>query len=174
MDDRERPIGSIEYSRLPIRFMKLGDTTLETPWGEGLIRNAKTGVTIVLDGRELCVMGGSIAKGGFGLITPKGVRIMFSPVFGRRNDIEFSDGNGYISVNEEVGRLPAPPSGSPLPLSRKEVRQMPKDQRPTSIETLDYVQYRIKAGGTLPVPQQDLVAALAMFASYSCLIREVP
>lgn len=98
----------------------------------------------------------------------------FRLVGGRRSDIEYADDKGFISVAEEEGRLNAPPAGRPLPLTPNEIKALPWDQRPRSTETLEYIQYRIKTSGVLPVPQDDLVAALTMFASFGRLVSEIP
>lgn len=173
LDERERITGRIEYDKLEVRFMKIGDSVLRTPWGEGTV-GWKDGMRITLRGRELFVMSGSLLKKGFQLTSPLGVTLTFHPVRSRRNDIEYSDGRGYIAVIEEKGRLTTPPPGRPLSMTTQELKALPKDRRPSSVESLEYVQYRIKVSGSLPVPQEDLVAALAMFASFGCLIEEIP
>lgn len=173
LDERERITGQLAFDKLEIRFMKVGDSVVRTPWGEGTI-GWKDGMRITLRGRELFVMSGSLLKKGFQLTSQLGVTLTFHQVRGRRNDIEYSDEKGYVAVLEEKGRLTAPPPGRPLPLTAQELKALPKDQRPRSVESLDYVQYRIKVSGSLPVPQEDLVAALAMFASFGCLISEMP
>ena len=173
-DDRERITGQLAYNKLGIRFMKTEDSTVSTPWGEGTIRTSKEGVRILLNGRELFLMGGSLLKRGFELTSPTGVKLLFHPIKGKRNDIEYADDRGYISVVEEQGRFSAPPPGHALQPTKEEIKSMPKDSRPRSVESLEYVQYRIKMAGLLSVSQDELVAALAMFASYGCLMTEIP
>ncbi len=174
LDERERVIGHLAYAKLGIRFMKLEDSFLSTPWGEGIISSSKEGVRILLNGRELFLMKGSLLRGGFSLLSPTGANMVFRPIKGGRNDMVYSDGSGYFSVSEEMGRLPAPPPGRPLELTKEEIRRLPKEERPRSVESLEYVQYRFRVSGILPVEEDDLVAALVMFASYGCLIGEIP
>lgn len=174
LDDRERMTGQLAYEKLGIKFLKIEDTNLSTPWGQGTIRTSKEGVRILLSGRELFLMGGSILKRGFELTSPGGLKLVFHPVKGKRNDIEYSDGNGFIGVVEEKGKFSAPPQGHALQPTKEEINAMPKESRPRSVESLEYVQYRIKIAGTFPVSQDDLVAALTIFASYGCLISEIP
>lgn len=173
MDERERLTGQLEYDKLQIKFMRIGESKLRTPWGEGTI-SWKDGMRITLGGRELFVMSGSLLKKGFKLTSPLGITLTFHSLRGRPNDIEYSDERGYIAVTEEKGRLTVPPPGRPLPMTSQELKALPKGRRPRSIESLDYVQYRIKVSGSLPVPQEDIVAALAMFASFGCLVSEMP
>jgi hypothetical protein len=173
LDERERITGQLSYDKLDIRFMKIGDSVVRTPWGDGTI-GWKDGARITLRGRELFTLSGSLLKKGFQLTSPTGTTLIFRPVKGRRNDAEYSDERGHIAVLEEKGRLTAPPPGRPLPLTPQELKALPKSQRPHSVETLEYVQYRVKVAGTLPVPQEDLVATLVMFASFGCLIEEMP
>lgn len=174
LDDRERTTGQLAYEKLGIKFMKIEDTNLSTPWGQGTIRSSKEGVRILLNGRELFLMGGSILKRGFELTSPAGVKLVFHPVKGKRNDIEYSDDNGYIAVVEEKGKFSAPPQGHSLQPTKEEINAMPKENRPRSVESLEYLQYRIKMAGSFLVSQDDLVAALTIFASYGCLITEIP
>ena len=174
LDDRERITGQLAYEKLGIKFMKIEDSSLSTPWGQGTIRSSKEGVRILLNGRELFLMGGSILKRGFELTPPAGVKLIFHPIKGKRNDIEYSDDNGYIAVLEEKGKFSSPPQGHTLQPTKVEINAMPKETRPRSVESLEYVQYRIKVAGSLPASHDDLVPALAIFASYGCLIGEIP
>lgn len=173
LDDRDRVTGQVAYEKLGIAFMKVGESKLRTPWGEGTI-SYEDGVRIGLNGKELFVMKGSLLKKGFELVSPIGVRLVFHPLRGRKNDIEYRDEKGYISVREEKGVLSSPPPGRPIPLTKEEIKALPKQDRPRSVESLEYIQYRILTHGALPVSQDDLVAALAMFASFGCLIEEIP
>lgn len=173
LDDRDRITGQIAYENVGIAFMKVGESRLRTPWGQGAI-SYEDGIRIRLGGRELFAMKGSLLKKGFELVSPSGIQLVFHPLRGRRNDIEYQDEKGYIAVFEEKGTLSSAPPGRPLPLTKYEVKALPKEERPRSVETLEYVQYRIRSGGVLPVPQDDIVAALVMFASFGCLIEEIP
>jgi len=173
LDDRDRITGQVAYEKLGIAFMKVGESRLRTPWGEGTI-SYEDGVRIRLNGKELFVMKGSLLRKGFELVSPTGVPLVLHPLRGRKNDIEYQDEKGYIAVREEKGALSSPPPGRPIPLTKEEIKALPKEDRPRSVESLDYVQYRILTRGTLPVSQDDLVAALAMFASFGCLIEEIP
>src|SRR4030042_320594 len=121
-DDRERITGQLAYKKLGIRFMKTEDSSMSTPWGEGTIRTSKEGVRILLNGRELFLMGGSLLKRGFELTSPTGVKLLFHPIKGKRNDIEYSDDRGYISVVEEQGRFSAPPPGHALQPTKEEIK----------------------------------------------------
>jgi len=173
LDERDRTTGQITYEKLGIAFMKMSESRLRTPWGEGTI-SYEGGLHIGLGGRELFAMKGSLLKKGFELVSPSGIRLVFHPLRGRKNDIEYQDETGYIAVFEEKGQLASAPPGRPLPLTKDEVKALPKEERPRSVETLEYVQYRIKVLGALPVSQEDVVASLAMFASFGCLIEEIP
>ncbi|MBN1677955.1 MAG: hypothetical protein JW880_05390, partial [Candidatus Thermoplasmatota archaeon] len=172
LDDRERITGQIAYDKLEFRFMKVGDSVVRTPWGDGTV-GWKDGMRVTLRGRELFAMSGSLLKTGFQMTSPLGTELTFHPIRGRKNDIQYIDEKGYIAVLEEKGQLTAPMPGRPLPLTPQELKAIPKDRRPHSVESLDYIQYRIKVAGTLPAPQEDIVAALAMFSSFGCLLREV-
>lgn len=174
LDDRDRMTGQLAYEKLGIKFLKIEDSNLSTPWGKGTVRTSKEGVRILLNDRELFLMGGSILKRGFEITSPTGIKLIFRPVKGKRNDIEYSDDLGYIGVLEEKGKFSAPPQGHALQPTKAEIDAMPKESRPRSVESLEYIQYRVKVAGSLPVPQNDLIAALVIFASYGCLIGEIP
>ena len=173
LDERGRVTGQISYDKLGIAFMKVGESALNTPWGAGTLRY-EDGIHITVGGRELFAMRGSLLKKGLELVSPSGVKLTFYPLGGRRNDIDYSDESCHVAVYEEKGRLDTAPPGRPIPLTMNEIRALPKSDRPRSVETLEYVQYRIKIGGTPPVPVEDLTAALAMFASFGCLVQEMP
>lgn len=173
LDEREKRVGQLAYDRLGIRLLKTEDTVLNTPWGEGRIQMSNEGTRIFVKGRELFMMKGSILRKGFQLVSPTGAELVFHQLKRGVNDIEFSDGNGYVAVVEEKGELAAPAPGHELQPTRQEIMAMPKADRPRSVESLVYVQYRIKMAGALPVPQDDAVAALAIFASFGCLMGEI-
>lgn len=173
LDDRDRISGQIAFDKFSIRFMKIGQSVLRTPWGEGTI-GWKDGWCMTLRGRELFVLCEPTLKKSIQLRSPMGLILTFRIVGRRRNDIEYADDMGFISVTEEDGQLSAPPPGRPLTLTAQELKALPKNQRPRSVESLNYVQYRIRAAGVLPAPQEDLVAALAMFGSFGRLIEEIP
>ncbi len=173
LDDRERLTGRLAYDRLGVRLLRAEDTVLNTPWGEGRIQMSKEGTRILLKGRELFMMKGSVLKKGFQLVSPAGAELVFHPIRRGVNDIEFKDDKGYVAVIEEKGVLAAPAPGHELQPTKEEIRAMPKAERLRSVESLAYVQYRIMLGGALPVAQDDVVAALAIFASFGCLIGEI-
>ncbi len=173
LDERDRVTGSIVFTKLGSGLIKVEDTTLTTPWGPGRISFSKEGPKLFLNERELVTIGGSLLKKGLDLIFSSGAVMSFMPVKGKRNDIEFSDGTSSVSATEERGRLTGAEIGRPLQLTKEEIKALPKDQRPTSVETLDYIQIRIRIAGKVPIPESDLVAALAMLASYGQLAQEM-
>jgi len=121
-------------------------SVLRTPWGEASIDSVKGGTRICINGRELVKMSGRLFKSGIHLTFYNGITMTFRPVKGKRNDIEFSDGEGLVWVQEEAGVLQGTRHGGKLQPTMEEMRMMPARQRPRTIESDRY-----STMGRLPV-----------------------
>lgn len=170
LDENERIVGEIIYGRASL----LKGVGLTTPWGQAKIEWPKLNVRIPLDCKELVRLDMSWLGGKTDFIFREGVVTQFTRIKGRRNDAEFSDGGGHVSLAEEEGTLPDGYAGLKVPMTKEEIRGLPKGDRPKSVETRDYVQYRITIHGTLPVKNDDVIAALTIFAGFSRLMDEAP
>jgi hypothetical protein len=170
LDGHGRNIGQITYTKITL----LKGSEMTTPWGAARIDVGMKGTRVFLGDRELAQFGGHLLKKEMELVFPSGQRMPFTPKKGYKNDIEYSDGKGFIGVYEEKGTLPEGDPGMKPQMTKEDVKMLPKDQRPHSIETRDYVQYSIKSWGTMPVKKEDLIAALAIFASFGCIVGEIP
>jgi len=171
LDENERSIGQLAFTKFAT--IRAKETLLNTPWGEGRIESVKGGVRLVLSGRELATVKVGLFRKELELMFPNSVGMVFRPIKGHKNDIEYSDGKGSVAVFEEKGSLP---EGKPSPgpqMTKDEIKMLPKDQRPRSIETRDYVQYRIVTTGIISAKQEDIVAALSIFASLGCIAGEI-
>jgi len=171
LDENEKSIGRLTFTKFAT--IRAKETLLNTPWGECSIESVKGGVRLVTGGRELATIKMGLFKKEMEIVFPNSGGMVFHPIKGNKNDIEFSDGKGSVAVFEEKGSLPEGTPGPRPHLTKDEIKMLPKDQRPRSIETRDYVQYRIVTTGIVPVKQEDLEAALAVFASYGCIAGEM-
>lgn len=175
LDERERNIGEITYHKSGTARMNfLKGVELTTPWGGAMIEVSKGGVQISLNNKELVRLNLSRLRGEADFIFQDGVVMRFNRIKGRRNDLEFSDGKGSVSFSEEVGTLLQGQSGLKVQMTKEEIKSLPKGDRPRSVETRDYVQYRITVQGALPLRKEDLLAALTIFASSGRLMDEIP
>lgn len=183
LDDREKVIGQLAYTKVGFGLNQLRwkESTMSTPWGAAAIQPEKgmSQYRIVVEGKGsfLVKEAGAVLRKGIELTSPEGLKLQFKLTdllskFGRQ-DFEYSDANSYAAMLEEHGTLTEMPAGRPLVLTNEEVKALSKADRPTSVETLDYIQFRIKAGGALPIVQDDLIAILAVYASFLCLLLEM-
>lgn len=170
LDERERNIGEITYGKMSIP--KGVDVT--TPWGRAKIEWSKGNVRILLNSKELVRLNMSWLGGKTDFIFQDGVVMQFNRIKGRRSDIEYSDGKGSVKFSEEEGTLPQGQPGLKVQMTKEEIKRLPKGDRPRSIETRDYVQYRITTQGALPLKKKDLFAALTIFAGLGRLLDETP
>ena len=174
LDGNERRVGEFAYTAIELKVLAPTRIALMTPWGEALVTHKKAGPALILNGTELATLGGSILKRGFDLTFPDGRIMKFNHVKGGKNDVQYSEGSGQIVGVEEKGTLP---DGTPIrsiQLSKDEIKMMPKEDRPRSVETRNYRQFRISTSGTFPVDEDRIVKSLAIFASFGMLMDEVP
>lgn len=166
----ESRIGQILYTE----FKPFKISRASTPWGEAELKWGKEGVVLRLNNREFARINTYLLKSKVELCFPNGKVLGFRPEKGRNADMDYSDGIGSVTVREENGDLPIGQTSQSLQMTKEEVKRMPKDQRPRSVETGKYTQYRISVSGTLPVKHQDILIALSLSASYLRLITETP
>ncbi len=174
LDGNERRIGEFAYTTFNFKLMAPINVAIMTPWGEAAIDYHESTPRISLNGRELASIGSSLLKRGFDLTFPGGRTLKFSHLKGGRNDIQYSDGSGRIDGIEENGVIPEGMTGRSLQLTPEEIKALPKADRPRSIETREYKQFRISTSGTFPVNEEEIVRALAIFASFGMLMEEIP
>jgi len=170
LDEREKITGKIVYGKIGWR----AGAEVSTPWGPAKIEWPKFKVKILLNGEELVRLDMTLMGKKTDFVFRDRVVMQFNQVRGRRNDIQYTDPNGFVSFTEEQGTLP---EGHPEPgiqMTKEEIKSLPKSERPHSIATHDYVQYRIAVGGALPVSSDDIVAALTIFAGFMRLMDEAP
>ena len=174
LDEKEKVIGQLAYTKLGFSHFKWEDSVMNTPWGEGVIRPEKYHYRISIDGSELFLMKetGAVLKKGIELTAPNGAKLNFKRTGFPCANIEYSDARGYVAVLEEHGALTIRTGGRPASLTKEEIKMLSKEDRPTSVESLLYVQYRLKTSGALPVRLEDVVAAMFMYVSFQRLIEE--
>jgi len=174
LDSNEKKIGVLAYTEInmgPRNFRK--GTELTTPWGKARItfgESLTSGPDISLNDRHLASLKAYLLKKKFELVFPDHTMIL-TPTKWSKNDLEYFGDRGYLGVYEEKGVLPEGITTF-RELNKDEIRTLPKDQRPRSIESRDFVQYRVKVSGDLPVKLDDVVAALMIYASFSCIMDE--
>lgn len=174
LDGNEKRIGELAYKSFELKMMAPKKITLMTLWGEAVIGYEKFVPIISLNGLELARLKGSILGREADFMFPGGTSMSFKSQKGKKNDIQFSDGNGGIGGFEEFGTLPEGTPGQSIQMSPEEIKRLPKDDRPRSIETRDFVQYRIMIFGALPVKEEDIVRTLCIFSSLGMLLDEMP
>jgi hypothetical protein len=174
LDGSDKRIGEFAYMTLELKLLKSLNAALTTPWGEATVTPKKNGPAMTLNGSELATIGGSIFKKGFDLTFPEGRVLKFSLLKGGKNDVQYSEGSGQIVGIEEKGTLPEGTPSRSIRLTKDEIKMLPKEDRPRSIETLNYKQFRISTSGTFTVDEDRIVRSLAIFASFGMLMDEVP
>jgi len=172
LDKDVRNIGTLAYTK--VNFFK--GSELSTPWGPAKLafETWKGGLKISLNERELVKLDSHLFSKRMKLIFSTGAMMVFVPRKGFKNDLEFYGDNGYVGIFEEKGVLQEGFLGSQPQLTKDEIKVLPKDQRPKSIETREYRQFRLKASGELPVRLEEATAAMMIFASFGCLVEEIP
>jgi hypothetical protein len=173
-DGGDKRIGEFAYLAFELKLLKPMRVALMTPWGEAMVARKDSGPAIMLNGSELAIIGGSLFKRGFDLTFPDGRIMRFIHLKGGRNDIQYSEGSGRIVGVEEKGTLPEGMSSRSIQPTKEEIKMLPKADRPRSIETRNYRQFRISTSGTFPVDEERIVKSLAIFASFGMLMDELP
>jgi hypothetical protein len=173
LDGNKRPIGQLVCQKFELR-LRSPKINMNTPWGDGRIEYSKEGPRVFINDRELAELKSYMLKGRADFVFPDGMVMRFDKVKGRRNDIAYTGADGRVGFFEEEGSLPDGARNRPIPMTPEEIKALPKEDRPRSVETNDYVQYRIDVAGTLPVKEEDIVRALCIFASFGRLMDELP
>jgi hypothetical protein len=170
LDEREKIIGKIVYGKMRLR----AGAEVSTPWGPAKIEWPKLKVKILLNGEELARIDMTMLGKKSDFVFRDGAVMQFNQVKGRRNDILYTDLNGFVSFTEEQGTLPEGHPELGVQMTKEEIKRLPKSERPHSIATHNYVQYRITTEGLLPVSSHDIVATLMIFAGFMRLLDEAP
>jgi hypothetical protein len=172
LDKNERSIGTLVYTKF--KFFK--EAELSTPWGPARLafETLKGGLRIFLNEKELAMLDNHLSKGRAELTFSTGPKMVIVAEGGAKNNLELHDDRGSIGVFEEKGVLPKGIPGGRPQFTRDEAKMLPRDQRPKSIETREYRQFRLSTSGVLPVRLEDAVAAMMILVSYACLIEESP
>lgn len=173
LDGSQKRIGEIAYTSFQLKLMSPLKVSMTTPWGEASVDYKGTKPRIFLNGREVAVLGGSLFKKGFDLILPNERTLKFSHLNSGKNDVQYSEESGQITGTEESGTLPEGMSGHSIQLTREEIKMIPKADRPRSIETRDFKQFRISTSGTFSVNEEEIVRSLTIFVSYGMLVDEI-
>jgi len=174
LDGNGKRIGEIACTSFQLKLMSPSKVSMMTPWGEAELGLEKGGPRIILNGRELAQLKGSLLKRGMEMLFPNGVKMSFAPLKGTRNDVQFTDANGSIGGYEETGTLPESEPSRSIQMTPDEIKRLPKHERPHSVETREFVQYRISSYGVLPVKEEDVVRTLCIMASVGILMDEIP
>jgi len=170
IDENERIVGEIIYGKASL----LRGVDVTTPWGQAKVEWPKLKVRISLAGQELVRLDLSWLGGKTDFIFRDSMVMQFTQTKGRRCDIEYSAGKGSVNFCEEQGTLPQGQPGLKVQMTEEEIKRLRKCDRPKSVETRDYVQYRITIDGTLPVKNDEVVAALVILAGFLRLMDEAP
>jgi hypothetical protein len=173
LDANERRTGEFVYTSFELKLLKPGKVTLMTPWGEAEIDIQESRPRILMSGREIARLGGGLLQKGFDLKFPDGKTVVFKTLKGGKNNIQYAYELGSVTGVEERGTLPEGTPSRSIQMTPEEIKMLPKAERPRSIETRDYVQFRISVSGKLPVNEDDLVHALCVFASFGILLDEI-
>jgi len=172
LDGNGRSIGKLVCTKFEMRLRSLLFNT-STPWGDGRVESTKDGPRVLLNDRELVLMKMYVLKGKTDFVFPNGTVMEFGRMKGKRNDIAYSGTDGSVGFFEEAGTLPEGAGNRPIPMTREEIKALPKEDRPRTVETDNYIEYRIDVGGTLPVKEEDLVRALCILACFGRLMDEM-
>lgn len=170
MEEDERKLGEIVFTK----FRVFGTSTLKTPWGEGSLES-HIGTRVIISGRVLASFESHFIGGKRIVATfSNGTEMVFNSRKGHKDDVEYSDGKAYAGIFVEDGALPEGARNRTLALTKDEIKRLPRRERPRSIETEDYTQFRIVLEGNLPVERKDITSSLAILVSYALLMKEIP
>jgi len=170
LDEKEKIIGELTYGRTSL----IKGVSLTTPWGPAKVEWPKLNMKISIGDKELARIDMPWLGGKWDLIFHEGVAMHFRNVNRRKWDTGFSDGKGSVDFAEEEGTLPPGHPELKIQMTKEEINRLPKTDRPRSIETRNYIQYRIVMSGNLPVKDEDIVASLAIFAGIMRIADEGP
>ena len=173
-DGNDRRIGELAYTSFELKLLSPKRVTMTTPWGIAEIDITGSSPRISLNGHELAQLKGSLLKRGFELVFSEGKSIRFMPLKDGKNDIEFSDGNGSLIGVEEKGVLSDDEAARRIQPTPEEIKMLPKNERPRSVESRNYRQFRVKVAGVLPVKEDDVARTLCIFVSFAMLVDEIP
>ncbi len=169
----QRPIGKIVCTKFNMRIPSI-EFTASTPWGEASVRYTKEGPRVFVHDREIALFKSYMLKGKAEFVFPNGTAMHFDKVKGKKNDIVYAGADGRVGFFEEEGALPEGTMGHGIPMTREEIRALPREDRPRSVETGNFVQYRIEIAGKIPVDESDMVKALCVIACFGRLVDEIP
>src|SRR5512137_1951119 len=150
LDENGKGVGEFAFTSIEFKMLALLKVALTTPWGEASIVPLESGNAITLNGTELATVGGSVFRKGFSLTFPVGRTLKFDHLASGKNDVQYSEGSGRIIGVEERGTLAEGEPSRSIQLTREEIKMLPKADRPRSIETRNYKQFRILTSGTFP------------------------
>jgi len=145
-----------------------------TPWGEagviaggGFLRDGTRGfLTVALGERAIVGMVPHLLRWDFSFANGSVMSFKMRP-WGY--SLTYSGETGTVRVLQEEGTAPeSERSAATLPTG-KDLRKLPKEKRPRTIETNQFQQWTISVSGILPVEERDVVASLIMFTSLECL-----
>lgn len=170
LDENEKPTAQFTLGKIrPIKGVDIS-----TPWGPAKIDWPKGGTRLSIGEKELARVKGAFLKSEVNFVFPNGVTMAFRPKKEHKDDIEFTDGRGSVGVYRETGVLPEGHPGLKVQMTKEEIKRLPKHERPRSIESREYVQFRVMTWGALPVKLDDLVAALTILAILGTMADEMP
>lgn len=171
LDGNSRLVGNLVCTEFPTSHSP--KYAVKTPWGEGRIEFSRGAAHISLNSQELGALRASSSKNRVEFVSPRGAIMEFDRTKGRGDDLIHSSEDWYMGFFAEAGTLPENAQNRRMAVTRDEIKALPKKDRPRSIETNNYVQYRIDVGGALPIRQDDIVRALCIFVTYRRIVHEL-
>lgn len=170
LDGNETKTGEIHY----ISFKTGKGSLVEAPWGQTKIYpkyRLKSTESIEIQGRPVAEVHFSPLKNDVVFTFANGTVMKFDAKI-IRDDMKYSGETGTVEVKAETGRIESGNTASAR-LSKDELRNLAKDERPRSYENDPYRQWRLICSGIIPVDKRDVMVALVMYMSELELVAEV-
>jgi len=172
LENPGRRTGQIVYTEF--RSARIGEAN--TPWGEatitleeGILRTGERGfLKIVLGDRPVATVKLGLLK--YTLTFSGQLTMDFK--WKKDGGSAYTGETGTVVIREEEGLCSDSERRPSSPLSKNELKKIPKERRPRSADSNRYTQDTIRVSGILPVDEDDLVFTLAMLISEEMLEYE--
>lgn len=148
-----------------------------TPWGritastqDGYFRNGRAGtIKISRDGHVVTILRGHLLRMDFDF---PGRTVMPFKLRPGRFVMRFEGTTGSAGLSIEQGTSEGEGGRKSHGLAWKEVKALPKENRPNSVEVSSYSQTTVRISGILPVDEKDVVMSLIIADCLSTLDQE--
>jgi hypothetical protein len=170
LDESLKTIGHISFDV----YEELTQAVATTPWGRfdlttqgGIFRNGRRGsLSISREGQVVSVLEPHLLRLDFNF---PGRAVMPFKIRPGHFVLKFEGETGSVGVSVEEGTTAGTGGFGAHDRALKEVKALPKENRPNSVEDPSYSQFAITVSGILPVNEDDVIQSLIMEECLSAL-----